>query len=407
LTPMPRRVGRENPDLNTHTSSKNAYKTMKKRRFSCLGIFSIVLLVGVCIAAAGAGWLVLSLPSRAEQTFGPYDPDLQPTQRILLSARLLLNSGDLIYPGNAYGSEQPFDIGLGESTYSIAERLQSEGLVTNAQAFRDYLVYSGLDTTLQAGEFQLSPRMTPLEIAQALQDATPTEVTFTIIPGWRLEEIAAALPTSGLDITPETFLQAAQSPPPGADWLDELPAHATLEGFLFPDSYRLPRELDVHGLIASLLSNFESKVDAEIRGGFERQGLTLYQAVTLASIVEREAVVNEEMPLIASVFLNRLGAGIKLDSDPTVQYALGYNSGRGGWWTNPLFLEDLQVNSPYNTYVYDGLPPGPIANPSLQALRAVAFPAKTPYYYFRATCDDSGKHIFSETFQEHVESGCP
>lgn len=380
---------------------------MKKRRISCLGIFSIVLLAGICIAAVGAGWLVLTLPSRAEQTFGPYDPDLQPTQRILLSARLLLNSGDLIYPGNAYGAEKRFDIGLGETTYAIAERLQSEGLVANAQAFRDYLVYSGLDTTLQAGEYQLSPSMTPLEIAQALQDATPTEVTFTIIPGWRLEEIAAALPTSGLDITPETFLQAAQSAPSGVDWLDELPANATLEGFLFPDSYRLPRELDVHGLIASLLSNFESKIDAEIRAGFERQGLTLYQAVTLASIVEREAVVDEEMPLIASVFLNRLGAGIKLDSDPTVQYALGYNSERGGWWTNPLSLEDLQINSPYNTYVYDGLPPGPIANPSQQALRAVAFPAKTPYYYFRATCDDSGKHIFSETFQEHVESGCP
>ncbi|MEJ2706202.1 MAG: endolytic transglycosylase MltG [Anaerolineales bacterium] len=379
---------------------------MKKRRTSCLGIFSILIFIGVCVAVAGIGWLALTLPDRAKQTFGPYDPNLQPSQRILLSARLLLNSSDLIYPGNVYGSEQSFDIGLGESTYAISQRLQSEGLITNAQAFRDYLVYSGLDTSLQAGEYQLSPRMTPLEIAQALQDATPSEVSFNIIPGWRLEEIAAALPTSGLEITPEAFLQAAQSPPPGVDWLNALPAHATLEGFLFPDSYRLPRDLDVRGLIASILSNFESKVDSEILGGFERQGLTLYQAVTLASIVEREAVVDEEMPLIASVFLNRLNAGMKLDSDPTVQYAIGYNAGRGGWWTNPLSLEDLQTNSPYNTYVYDGLPPGPIANPSLQALRAVAFPAKTPYYYFRATCDDSGKHIFSETFQEHVESGC-
>jgi UPF0755 protein len=380
---------------------------MKKRRTSCLGIFSILILIGVCVAVAGIGWLALTLPDRAEQTFGPYDPNLQPSQRILLSARLLLNSGDLIYPGNIYGSEQPFDIGLGESTYAISQRLQSEGLITNSQAFRDYLVYSGLDTSLQAGEYQLSPQMTPLEIAQALQDATPSEVTFNIIPGWRLEEIAAALPTSGLDITPEAFLQAAQNPPPGVNWLNTLPAHATLEGFLFPDSYLLPRDLDVQGLIASVLSNFESKVDTEILGGFERQGLNLYEAVTLASIVEREAVVDEEMPLIASVFLNRLNAGIKLDSDPTVQYAIGYNPGRGGWWTNPLSLEDLQTNSPYNTYVHNGLPPGPIANPSLQALRAVAFPAKTPYYYFRATCDDSGKHIFSETFQEHVESGCP
>lgn len=114
-----------------------------------------------------------------------------------------------------------------------------------------------------------------------------------------------------------------------------------------------------------------------------------------------------EMPLIASVFLNRLNGGIKLDSDPTVQYAIGYNPDSGTWWTNPLTLEDLQSTSPYNTYVYGGLPPGPIANPGLDALRAVAFPAQTPYYYFRATCDGTGKHVFSVTYEEHLGKECP
>ena len=141
--------------------------------------------------------------------------------------------------------------------------------------------------------------------------------------------------------------------------------------------------------------------------GFEQQGLTVYQAVTLASIVEREAVRDEEKPIIASVYLNRLRIGMKLEADPTVQYALGYNFGQGTWWTNPLSLDNLQYDSPFNTYLYGGYPPAPIANPSLEALQAVAFSIETPYYYFRARCDSSGYHAFAATFEEHLANGCP
>ena len=140
--------------------------------------------------------------------------------------------------------------------------------------------------------------------------------------------------------------------------------------------------------------------------GFMNQGLTIYQAVTLASIIQREAIVEEEMPLIASVFLNRLAASKNLAADPTVQYALGYNESQQTWWTNPLSAEDLQIDSPYNTYLYAGFPPTPISNPGLNALRSVAFPAQTPYYYFRAACDDTGRHLFSETFEEHLQNAC-
>jgi len=111
--------------------------------------------------------------------------------------------------------------------------------------------------------------------------------------------------------------------------------------------------------------------------------------------------------MIASVFYNRLRASMKLDSDPTVQYALGYNDEKGTWWTNPLSLDDLKANSPFNTYLYPGLPPGPIANPSLEALKAVVFPAESPYFYFRAACDNSGTHVFSVSFEEHVNNACP
>ena len=126
----------------------------------------------------------------------------------------------------------------------------------------------------------------------------------------------------------------------------------------------------------------------------------------MASIVERESILDEEMPLIASVFINREKIGMKLDSDATVQYALGYNQIQGTWWTNPLSSQDLQVNSPFNTYQNSGLPPAAISNPSLAAIQSIAFAADTPYYYFRARCDGSGFHNFAVTFEEHLSNGC-
>ncbi|MGB7872793.1 MAG: endolytic transglycosylase MltG, partial [Anaerolineales bacterium] len=236
------------------------------------------------------------------------------------------------------------------------------------------------------------------------QDATPKQVSFVILPGWRIEEIADSLATSGLSITSDEFLAAARSAPPG---LDYLPASASTEGFLYPDIYILPRTITAEELVDEFLRNFSLHLTLDLREGFTRQGLEVYQAVTLASIVQREAIVADERAQIASVFLNRLKADMKLDTDPTVQYALGYDASKGTWWTNPLSAVDLQIDSPYNTYLYTGLPPGPIANPSLSALRAVAFPAETPYYFFRARCDGSGLHVFSVTFEEHLQNGCP
>ncbi len=160
-------------------------------------------------------------------------------------------------------------------------------------------------------------------------------------------------------------------------------------------------------LLALILANFDRQVNSTLRQAFRDQGLTLYQAIILASIIEREAVMDEEMPVIASVFMNRLNNGMKLDSDPTVQYALGYNADQNTWWTNPLTRSDLQVNSPYNTYLNIGLPPGPISNPGLAALKAVAYPASTPYFYFRVACDGSARHQFAETYDQHLQNACP
>lgn len=380
---------------------------MRKRRSTCLLSLVLFLALLLCLGALGAGLAAYQLPRLAEQRFGSPSPALDPLQRVYLSGLLLLETNQLTLPADPYGTEVPFEVQLGQSPQTVAANLQSQGLILDAAAFRHYLVYAGLDTTLQAGSYELSPSMPPVEIARELQDATPTEIRFNLLPGWRMEEIAAALPTSGLTFSPEAFLAAAARPPEESSLAGELPPEATLEGFLMPGAYQLSRDLTAGEFVAALLDRFQTEVGPNLRTGFSRQGLSLYEAVTLASIVEREAVVPEEMSLIASVFHNRLQSGLKLDSDPTVQYALGYNPGQETWWTNPLSTADLQINSPYNTYLVAGLPPGPIANPSLDALQAVAFPAETPYYYFRAGCDGSGRHIFAETYEEHLQNACP
>jgi UPF0755 protein len=320
------------------------------------------------------------------------------------SARLIWHDGILTTARDRNGGETSFIIEAGESVFQIADNLEKAGLISSSQAFFDYTVYTGMDLTIQAGVYKLSPALSIVEISRELQDATPEEISFTILPGWRLEEIAGSLPTSGLDIRAEEFLTAASMKP---GLLDFLPQNASAEGFLYPDGYILQRTLGVDALIETFTRNFILHITPELRAGFASQDLDIYQAVTLASMVEREAVRTEEQALIASVFINRLRAGIKLDSDATVQFALGFNLPQNTWWTNPLSAADLQVDSPYNTYLYAGLPPGPIANPGESAMRAVAFPDQSPYYYFQARCDGSGYHEFAVTFEEHLQNSCP
>lgn len=355
----------------------------------------------ILLAAFAALVVVLYVPSLATESFGQPDPGLGAGQRYNYSIKLLLESQALTQPCNPGAPEQIFVIQEGETVGSIAARLEEAGIVCDARVFRDYLVWSGLDRTIQAGSYRLSPGLTGIQVARALQDATPTEVTLVVYAGWRMEEIAEALPASGLEITPEAFLAEAYLPvnPPSF-----LPAGASAEGFLAPGEYTLPRTTTADQLVSVLIQNFTFELTPELQEGFATQGVSVYQAVILASIVEREAVFDEEMPVIASVFYNRLQVGMNLQSDPTVQYAIGFTGET--WWKNPLSLDDLQIDSPFNTYLYPGLPPAPISNPSRAALEAVAFPARTNYYYFSAMCDGSGYHHFAETFEEQLENLC-
>jgi UPF0755 protein len=353
---------------------------------------------------ATLGLLFLYIPSRATRVYGTPSPSLSFPQRLQYSALLLWYDGLLTEPLDPSGAEQAFTVEVGESVGTVANHLQSVGLIQDAEALRSYMIYSGIDTSMQAGEYKLSTAMSAMDIAHELQDATPEEVTFVVLPGWRLEEIADSLPTSGLAVTSDEFLSAAKTPPQDYDFLAGV---HSIEGFVYPDSYIFSRKISVDEMINDILRNFSAHLTLDLKNGFDRQRLSVYQAVTLASLVEREAVHEEEQPLIASVYLNRLKIGMKLDADPTVQYAIGYNFLQQSWWTNPLSLLDLEVNSIYNTYKYPGLPPTPIANPGLSAMHAVAFPAETTYYFFRAKCDGSGFHEFSETFDEHLQNACP
>ena len=344
---------------------------------------------------------------RTEQVLGPADESLSKLDKTMLAIKLLYHQQSITQPVAETAPNQGFSIELGDDVYSITNKLEQQGLISDANIFRDYLLFRGFDRTIQAGMYDLNAGMTARDIASALQDATPDHVKLSILPGWRLEEIAQSLPTSGLEISPEEFLSVTSQKPVGYSFSSFLPEDATMEGLMPPGIYELPRNIPVDQLLHQLLSIFESRLTTELLQGFNRQMLSPFQALNIASIVEKEAINDTEMPLIASVYINRHSAGIKLEADPTVQYALGHDEYQNTWWKSPLSLIDLQIDSPYNTYLNHGLPPGPISNPSQKALRAVAFPEKSPYFYFRAACDESGNHVFAETFEEHQANACP
>lgn len=381
--------------------SAGSSRSKRSLKSGCLAGFGFLFLVGMVFL-----FLFYQIPKEARDNFGAASPNLSPTNRWLYSFRLVTSKVNLLNPLDSNAAQRSFTIDPGESANSVSYRLEQEGFIRSADAFRSYLIYSGIDTGIQAGQYELSPGWSAIQIASNLQDATPTEVDFVILPGLRVEEIAVILESSGLEFSAMDFLNVVQNPP--ADWLPPLLANVTnLEGYLFPGAYHFPRSTSVRGVIQAMLNRFDENVSEEMLTGFSNNGLNLQEAVVLASIIQREGVVNEEHPMIASVFYNRLAIGMKLESDPTVQYALGYNRQQKTWWTNPLSSEDLQINSQYNTYQYAGLPPGPISNPGKYALQAVAQPAQTPYYFFRAKCDGTGQHVFSTTYEEHVKNACP
>lgn len=321
---------------------------------------------------------------------------------LLLRIYLGFRQDEIAQPASDNPAPVIFTVEPGETAGDIALRLKQMGLINDAELFRHLARYHKADSRLEAGRYELRANMTMMEIIEALQHGRLEEIVVTIPEGWRAEQIAEMLPEkTGIDAA--EFLALVRNMDFDYAFLRDRPPGATLEGFLFPDTYYLPAHPTARDLIERMLANFDQRFTVEMRQIGAERGMTIYQVVTLASIVEREAVVAEERPIIASVFLNRLAKGMNLDACPTVQYALGYQEDTGQWWKTPLTIEEInRVNSPYNTYLHRGLPPGPICNPGLASILAVLQPAETDYLYFLAKGD--GFHAFARTFEEHLQN---
>jgi UPF0755 protein len=341
----------------------------------------------------------------------PVNNRLNPVESFVLQILLSTRSQALQLPAGTDSRPTRFIISRGDNAGTIAASLLGQGFIKDADLFRNYVRYYGIDAQLQAGTYFLRKSFTIPEIAQVLTNAGASTVTVQVIEGWRLEEIARAI-----DANPQLAFKGAEFlklAGPGAIVSPEfaarvgLPPGRSLEGFLFPATYTLPADAPADELITRMLQNFEAQVTDQMKADAQAQGLSLYQVVTLASIVEREAVVAEERPIIAGVYLNRLRANMNLDADPTIQYALGNSRDASTWWPRITQDDYRGVQSPFNTYLNPGLPPGPIANPGLPSINAVIHPQVSQYLYFRATCIGDGRHKFAVTLAEQHANACP
>lgn len=271
-------------------------------------------------------------------------------------------------------SERVFVVEKGAGVRAIANKLKKQGLINDPVVFFLYVKKNGVDKNIQAGDYKLSPSMDLKKITDTLSHGT-LDIWTTVPEGMRAEQIA--------DILQE------QIPTYEASWREELNAQ---EGYLFPDTYLIPRDATIDSIISIFKNNFDKKVsDADLSARTD-----LAKIIIIASMVEREALRDEEKPLIASVINNRLRQGMALDIDATLQYARGKVGSK--WWTVPT-PADRQIDSLYNTYKYAGLPPGPISNPGIEAIKAAANPATSNYFFY--IHDIKGNVHFAKTFEEH------
>lgn len=328
----------------------------------------------------------------------------KPRKILVLLATLLLLIllvGWLLF-NNLFGSYQPennvqstINIKQGLSTGEIAQILAQEKIIGNPKLFQLYVRINNSDGKLKAGEYNLSPSMSMEEIVYVLLKGQIVTYKFTIPEGYTLKQIAEVLSKDNL-VSKEEFWQVVKEEPfPQFPFLKDLPKdERRLEGYLFPDTYSVAKGMSGKEIVEMMLKRF-----VEVYNGLppNNTDLSMRDTVILASLVELESVVDKDRPLIASVFLNRLKIGMKLDCDATLQYIFPERKTR-------VLYSDLEIDSPYNTYKNKGLPPGPIGSPGKASLEAVHQPAQSKYFYFVARKDGSGEHVFSKNLKEHNEN---
>jgi len=326
------------------------------------------------------------------------------------TAWVILGSPDLIdevppTPAPVPSATAPAPVSVsvepGEGVIQIGDALEHAGVIDSAIQFRVVVALLGYERMLQAGDYEFEPNMPVLQAVYRMRRGIVSPNFVTVIEGWRLDQIADALDEKGI-ISREEFLKAAVAGNFDFDFLNPLGPETPLEGYLLPATYFYRRSDTAKDLIQQMLEAMDKGFTKELRSEALDGGLTMRGVLTLASIIEREAKVPEERPIMAQVFLKRLRLGQRLEADPTVQYALAEDPAsvkEFGYWKADLTLDDLAVDSLYNTYRYGGLPPGPISAPRLDSILAVIHPADTNYLFFVAKPD--GSHAFAETFEEH------
>jgi UPF0755 protein len=283
------------------------------------------------------------------------------------------------HPFRGYTTPEQFvDIPTGLGTKAIGERMVAAGVVRDPVTFRAALWTVGRTTRLKAGEYRFADAMTPLDVIDKMRRGDVFVIPVTFPEGLTVIEMSKVFESKGFG-SASAFVEAGH----------------TLEGYLFPDTYPLARHTDAAKLVRLMNEAFDRALTSELRAAASERGLTIRQLVTLASIVEKETGKAEERPLVASVYENRLRIGMALQCDPTVIYALEL----AGRYDGNLRRDDLAMDSPYNTYRYPGLPPGPIASPGRASLDAVVHPADSDYLYFVSRND--GSHAFAKTLAEH------
>lgn len=272
-----------------------------------------------------------------------------------------------------------FEISQNQTIKEIASSLKRENLIKDQVAFFVYIRLSGIAPKIQAGNFRLSKSMNVYQISQALTHGT-SDIWVTIIEGLRKEEVAQIF-SQQMTIPEGEFLKFAK------------------EGYMFPDTYLIPKNSSAEAIVEMIIANFDKKVSPDIIEIGKQQGLNLNEILTLASIIEREVKEDKDRVIVAGILLKRLREGWPLQIDATIQYALGYQPKEKTWWKKELTEEDLKIDSSYNSYINVGLPPGPISNPGLASITAVVKPQKSQYWYYIS--DLNGKIHYSETDEEH------
>ncbi len=325
----------------------------------------------------------------------------------LISAAIILITACFSYwrgittPAGGLGQDTPFIIGKGQTVNQISQNLYDAGLIKSKFNFEVYVWLAKQETKIKSGEYNLSPNLTVREIVKILTagESLSKERKITIVEGWNINDIDkylqdnAIVPANKFSDIAKSRIKNQELRIKNSEFLGDAPPSASLEGYLFPDTYRIFKDAVAEDIVKKMLINFNAKLTDEMRAEIARQGRTIFEVVTMASIIEKEVRTPEDMKIVSGIFWDRIKYGQPLESCATLAYILGVNK-------EQYSIEDTKIDSPYNTYRNPGLPPGPICNPGLNAIKAAIYPQYTGYNYF-LNRQDTGETVFSKTLDEH------